>query len=151
MADCQGSRPKKKETTMMAKRWKAHRNKMHIGGLFVSVSAVGLFQTVAHEAGEQRQHHLWIHFHQIVRQRVDTSSDLTSQWDCVPGRGTGRGDNDLVTNTKTRESGKNSWYLVFLLGVVEFIVLLQHSSLCSLHHVPLDGTGSDDVDQVNHW
>lgn len=48
-------------------------------GLFVSVSVVDLFQTVTHEAGEQRQHHLGIHLHQIVRQRVDTSADLTSQ------------------------------------------------------------------------
>lgn len=49
------------------------------GGLFMSVSAVGVFHTVAHEGGEQRQHHLGIHFHQVVGQRVDTSADLTSQ------------------------------------------------------------------------
>ena len=49
------------------------------GGLFRSVSADGLLQTVAHEGGEQRQHHLRIHIHQIFRLRVDTSADLTSQ------------------------------------------------------------------------
>ena len=38
-----------------------------------------------------------------------------------------------------------------LLGVVEFIAMLKHSVLSSLHHVPLDGTGSDGVDQINHW
>lgn len=50
-----------------------------LGGLFMFFSAVDLFQTVAHEAGEQRQHHLGFHLHQIVGQRVDSSSDLTSQ------------------------------------------------------------------------
>lgn len=45
----------------------------------MSLSVVALFQSVAHEAGEQCQHHLWVHFHQIIGQGVDTSTDLTSQ------------------------------------------------------------------------
>lgn len=48
-------------------------------GLFIILSAVDLFQTVAHKAGEQRQHHLGFHLHQIVRQCVDPSTDFTSQ------------------------------------------------------------------------
>lgn len=65
-------------------------------GLFMSVffcfvfpSTVGLFQTVAHEAGKHCQHHLGFHLHHVVRQRVNTSSDLTGQWDGVPVRGQG--------------------------------------------------------------
>lgn len=56
-----------------------------------------------------------------------------------------------MTNTKVRERGKKLLRLCVLLGVVEFISILQHSSLSFLHHVPLDGTRSDGVDQVNHW
>lgn len=41
--------------------------------------------------------------------------------------------------------------ICLLLGVVEFLVIIQHSPVSSLHHVPLNGTRSNGVDQVNHW
>lgn len=49
-------------------------------------SAVSLSQAVAHEAGKQRQHHLWVHLHQVVRQGVDPGPDLAGQGDGIPGR-----------------------------------------------------------------
>lgn len=50
-----------------------------LGGAAPSVSAPGLFQTVAHEGGKQRHHHLGVHFHQILRLRVNTGTDLAGQ------------------------------------------------------------------------
>lgn len=79
------SEVKVEEITVITKRWEADRNKRLISGSFLSVLVVGLFHAVSHEAGEQRQHHLWIHFHHIVRQSVDAGSDLTGQRDRVPG------------------------------------------------------------------
>lgn len=79
------SEVKVEEITAISKRWEADKNKRLVSGSFVSVLVVGLFHAVSHEAGEQRQHHLWIHFHHIVRQGVDAGSDLTSQRDRVPG------------------------------------------------------------------
>lgn len=50
------------------------------------LSAVSLSQAMAHEAGKQRQHHLWIHLHQVVRQGVDAGTNLAGQRDSIPGR-----------------------------------------------------------------
>lgn len=47
--------------------------------VFRPLSGLGFFQSMAHEAGEKCQNHLWIHFHQIVRQSVHPGTDLTSQ------------------------------------------------------------------------
>lgn len=57
-------------------------------------------------------------------------------------------DHNLVTNPpQVIRWEKNC----LLLGVVEFIVIVHHSPFLFPHHVPLDGTGSNDVDQLNHW
>lgn len=45
-----------------------------------------------------------------------------------------------------RKQGKNYKKVLFLLGIVVFIILTQHSSLWSPHHVPFDAIRSDDVD-----
>lgn len=37
-----------------------------------------------HEAGKHSHHHLGVDLHQIIRQSVDTSANLTSQWNCIP-------------------------------------------------------------------
>lgn len=50
------------------------------------LSVVSLSQAMAHEAGKQRQHHLWIHLHQVVRQGVDAGTNLAGQRDSIPGR-----------------------------------------------------------------
>lgn len=62
------------------------------------------------------------------------------------------GENDRVTQTERWEKeSKPIEIFLLLLGVVEFIFVLQHSFLSSLHHVPLDCTGSDGINQVNDW
>lgn len=69
-------------------------------------SVVSLSQTMAHEAGKQRQHHFWIHLHQVIWQGVDTGTDLAGQGDSIPGReprlaelGAGSAEQLAKTNT----------------------------------------------------
>lgn len=121
---------------------------IQIGIFFCSLSGLGFFQSMAHEAGEKCQNHLWIHFHQIVRQSVHPGTDLTSQWDGVPGRGSRR--RRCHREAKMRAVWKTLQVFVLLLGISDFVIFPQKSSLGLLHHVPLDRTRSNDVNQINH-
>lgn len=113
----------------------------------VLVLAFVLSQIMSHEAGKHRQHHFRINFHQIIRQSVDTCSNLTGQRDHIPET---RKNRSQVSNDWDEERMKKWETGVSLLGIVEFFIVPQHPWLSSLHHGPLHGAGSDDVDQVDH-
>lgn len=112
--------------------------------------ADNLFHTMAHEAGKHCHHHLRIHLNQVVRQRVDTSADLTGQWDCIPERGKGkeRGSETKALNVFLRAG--SSWSLIksesagrdpylALLRLSSSCIIITFSSLFTMSHLTVPG------------
>lgn len=116
----------------------------------VFYSAFAFSQVMSHEAGKHRHHHFIFHLHQVIRQGVDSSADLTGQGDCIPWRE--KKERKQITQWKGREKKpkRDEKEFLSLLGIVEFLIILQHPLFSSLHHVPLHHARGDGVNQVNH-
>lgn len=108
-------------------------------------SAISFLHAPPHQACEHSQNHLGFHLDQVIRQSVDTGSNLPGYRDSVP---TGRQKGRERGHSEVRGWGSRSFRVQrlrvrgYLLGVVELICIAE---LPSLHQLLFDRFGGDGV------